>query len=236
MALRRSQRNAEKPSDELEPMNLESEPMTIEVEEVQMPVESKDDKETQPSKKKKIIGPNTDKQQKHHKYQQAASDYHAGKFKTIRQAAKEYDVAYTTLYEGIVKRGAEFSGSGRYTSRLTPVEESKIVDHVKWRASVGYGMDWNTLGLLFKEVFAALKKSNPERETGLENNREGALMFYIRRFAERHQLVLRSSMAISKGRQVVSSEELALWQSDAWRFFSQNPDLLAALQVDNNVV
>ena len=34
MALRRSQRNAEKPSDELEPMNLESEPMTIEVEEV----------------------------------------------------------------------------------------------------------------------------------------------------------------------------------------------------------
>ena len=116
------------------------------------------------------------------------------------------------------------------------VEESKIVDHVKWRASVGYGMDWNTLGLLFKEVFAALKKSNPERETGLENNREGALMSYIRRFAERHQLVLRSRMAISKGRQVVSSEELALWQSDAWRFFSQNPDLLAALQVDNNVV
>ena len=84
MALRRSQRNAEKPSDELEPMNLESEPMTIEVEEVQMLVESKKDKETQPSKKKKIIGPNTDKQQKYQKYQQAASAYHAGKFKTIR--------------------------------------------------------------------------------------------------------------------------------------------------------
>ena len=74
MALRRSQRNAETPSDELEPMNLESEPMTIEVEEVQMPVESKDDKDTQPSKKKKIIGSNTDKQQKNQKYQQAASD------------------------------------------------------------------------------------------------------------------------------------------------------------------
>ena len=55
MALRRSQRNAEKPSDELEPMNLESEPMTIEMEEVQIPVESKDDKETQPSKKKKLL-------------------------------------------------------------------------------------------------------------------------------------------------------------------------------------
>ena len=92
-------------------------------------------------------------------------------------------------------------------------------------------MDWNTLGLLFKEVFAALKKSNPERETGLENNREEALISYIQRFAEHHQLVLRSSMAISKGRQVVSAEELALWQDDAWRFLSQDPDLLAALQV-----
>ena len=103
------------------------------------------------------------------------------------------------------------------------------MDHVKWRPSVGYGMDWNTLGLLFKEVFAALKKSNPERETGLENNREEALMSYIRRFAERHQLVLRSSMAISKGRQVVSSEELSLWQGDARRYFSHHYDLLAAL-------
>ena len=80
-------------------------------------------------------------------------------------------------------------------------------------------MDWNTLGLLFKGVFVALKKSNPERETGLENNCEGALMSYIQRFAERNQLMIRSSMAISKGRQVVSAEELALWQSDAWRFF-----------------
>ena len=29
----------------------------------------------------------------------------------------------TQHYEGIVKQGAKFSGSGRYTSRLTPVEE-----------------------------------------------------------------------------------------------------------------
>ena len=55
MALRRSQRDSEKPSDELKPINLESELMTIEVEEVQMPVESKDDKETQPTKKKKLL-------------------------------------------------------------------------------------------------------------------------------------------------------------------------------------
>ena len=92
-------------------------------------------------------------------------------------------------------------------------------------------MDWNTLGLLFKEVFAALKNSNPEREIGLENNCEVALLSYIRRFAEQHQLVLRSSMVIIKGRQVVSAEELALWQGDAWRYFSEHPHLLAALQV-----
>ena len=45
-------------------MNLESEPMIIEVEEVPIPVENEDDKDMQPSKKKKIIGPNADKQQK----------------------------------------------------------------------------------------------------------------------------------------------------------------------------
>ena len=50
------------------------------------------------------------------KYYQAASDYPAGKFKSIRQAAEAYNVAYTTLYEGLVKCGAQFSGSGRYTS------------------------------------------------------------------------------------------------------------------------
>ena len=39
----------------------------------------------------------------------------------------------------------------------------------------------------------------------------------------------RKAMQISKGRQVVFVEEIALWQHDAWNTLSANPDLMAAL-------
>ena len=91
MALRRSQWNEKKSSDELEKIVPESELTNIDMEEVEMPVENEDDEERQPSKKKKTIGPNFEKQQKQQKYYQAASDYHVGKFKSIRQAAEAYN-------------------------------------------------------------------------------------------------------------------------------------------------
>ena len=37
-------------------------------------------------------------------------------------------------------------------------------------------------------------------------------------------------MQISKGRQVISAEELALWQNDTWKTLSADPELLAALK------
>ena len=45
----------------------------------------------------------------------------------------------------------------------------KVVDHVKWRASIGHGLDWHMLGLLLQELFLALKLANPARVTGLED-------------------------------------------------------------------
>ena len=42
-------------------------------------------------------------------------------------------------------------------------------------------------------------------------------------------------MGISKGRQIVSEEELRLWQDDTWKFFSSNPELLEALQDKSRV-
>ena len=43
----------------------------------------------------------------------------------------------------------------------------KVVDHVRWRASIGHGLDWHMLGLLLQELFKALKLANPARVTGL---------------------------------------------------------------------
>ena len=62
MALRRSQWNGKKSSDELELKVPESEMIIIEMEEVEMPEEIQNDKKRQPSEKTKTIGPNIKKQ------------------------------------------------------------------------------------------------------------------------------------------------------------------------------
>ena len=195
--------------------------------------EDSDGKEEEKVKLKiKKKSPKEMKAEKKIRFKQAADDLLAGKFKNIRQAAQAYNISYGVLWAGMVKRGGEFQGSGQFTERLSLEEEQKVVDHVKWRASIGYGVDWAMLRLLLQEVLLAVTRSNPERTTGLEKLGQLPDISYVRRFAERHQLVPRATMGISKGRQVVTQEELALWQGDSWSFFSANPELLAALQVN----
>ena len=94
---------------------------------------------------------------------------------------------YKTLYNGLIKNGGEFKGSGRHTSNLTLKEEMRIMDHVKWRASVGYGIDWSMLRLLLQELFQALKQANPARMTGLDDCGQLPSLAWVRRFAKRHQ-------------------------------------------------
>ena len=129
--------------------------------------------------KKRKKSPKDTREQKKIKCEKAAADYHAGNYDNLRQAAIAYGVSYNTLYDGVVKRGAKFTGSGKITKRFTPEEEVKIVSHVKWRASVGYGVDWPMLMLLLQEVLLSVKRSNPERMTGLENCGQLPSMSYV---------------------------------------------------------
>ena len=43
-------------------------------------------------------------------------------------------------------------------------------------------------------------------------------------------LIARATSEISKGRQVISPEDLDRWQQDTWTYLSSNPELLEALQ------
>ena len=52
---------------------------------------------------------------------------------------------------------------------LTHEEEMRIVEHVKCRVSIGYGLDWAMLRLLLLELFIAIKQANLTRVTGLED-------------------------------------------------------------------
>ena len=45
----------------------------------------------------------------------------------------------------------------------------RIFEHVKWRASIGYRLDWAMLRLLLLELFIAIKQANLTRVTGLED-------------------------------------------------------------------
>ena len=85
--------------------------------------------------------------------------------------------------------------------------------------------------------------ANPGRKTGWEELEQLPNRSWIRRFAERHNLVLRFGMVrkinlkiyfracseISKGRQVIHPEDLAHWQQDTWDFLSSKPELKEAL-------
>ena len=84
----------------------------------------------------------------------------------------------------------------------------RIVEHVKWRVSIGYILDWAMLRLLLQELFIAIKQANPTRVTGLKDIGKLSNLPWLRRFAERHNLAGHATMPISKGRQSISPEEI----------------------------
>ena len=58
-------------------------------------------------------------------------------------AAKFHNVPYSSLYNGMKNYGGkDFQGfGGRQSVILTKDEEQKIVNHISWRANIGYGVN-----------------------------------------------------------------------------------------------
>ena len=130
----------------------------------------------------------------------------------LRSAAKHYNIPYSSLYNGIKNHGGvSFQGfSGCTSNILTHDEEQKIVEHVKWKAQIGYGVTWEMVGLndilleilmsgfqlqlLIQEILVGVTKANPGRKTGWEEVSHKPDRSWVRRFAARHNLVLRFYM------------------------------------------
>ena len=116
-------------------------------------------------------------------------------------------------------RGGQYKGiGGRESKVLSSKEEKEIVKHINWKASIGYGVNWQMVQLLVQEVCVKVTSVNPGRVTGLEKSGQLPNMSWVRRFARRHNLVLRRTAEIFKGRQVVTPAVLALWQKDLQNF------------------
>ena len=71
-------------------------------------------------------------------------------------------VPKSTPYD-LVTTGDELKGRGRKLRCMTPDEESKIVAHVKWRASVGCGLEWRQLQSIIQEILLGVRAANPDR-------------------------------------------------------------------------
>ena len=138
----------------------------------------------------------------------ATKAFNSGKFKSLRKCAEHYKIPKSTLHD-LVVGASEFKGSGKKLHCLTPIEESKIVNHVKWRASIGCGLDWRQWQSIIQEVLLEVKEANPERITGYENTGQLPNIMFVRRLAERHNLTLRRTSEISKGR-IISLANLNL--------------------------
>ena len=135
------------------------------------------------------------------KFEAALKDCERGTFKSVRECASQHQVAYSTLYRLFTDMNAAgFVGSGRTQTCLNGDEETQIIKHVKWRAAVGCGVNWEQLQLLVQEVLLAIKAANPTRITRYETSNQLPNRSFVRRFAERHNFSLRSSAEISKGK------------------------------------
>ena len=165
-----------------------------------------------------------------HKFKSAVADWAAKNFKSLKACAKHHGVKYKTLHAGLVQREGTFQGQGRSLKVLQPKEEQMIVKHVLYKASVGYGDSWETLRFLLQELLTKIKVANPKRITGLEDQGQLPSKTWVRRFAHRHSLSLRKCSIISKGRAVISLQDIAMWFGDIGKFLEGRPDLLDAMK------
>ena len=78
-------------------------------------------------------------------------------------------------------------------------EEAAIIQHVKFRAQIGGGVDFGQLQLLIQESLLALKSANSDREAGYDSSGQLPNIDFVRRVVERHNLSLRRTGEISKG-------------------------------------
>ena len=142
-----------------------------------------------------------------------------------RAAAVAYDLNYSTLYRGVQAGGFQGHG-GRRSEALTLQEEQKIIDHILWKKSIGYGVNFEMLQLLLQEVLVAVMNANPLRLTGHEGAGQMPGKSWVRMFAKRHHIVLRKTSEILKGTQVVRPEEVEKWQGELLTFCTSRPELL----------
>ena len=144
------------------------------------------------------------------KLREAKNEYEKGG-SSIFKIAKELAIPYSTLQD-YIQNGTCVKGRGRKSIVMSDAEEQKVVQFVIKRAELGCGVGWDQLRNIIQEVLISLCNANPNRSSTFEQSGHLPNRSFVRRFAERQNLVLLRTMELSKGRQILTTADLSMWQ------------------------
>ena len=95
------------------------------------------------------------KEEKKRKFDIAIEAWKNHEFENIHACANHFGVCHKSLKKMILE-GRSYVGGGKQSYILTVEEEAKIVDHIKWCKSVGFGLTYYILQLLIQELLNAV--------------------------------------------------------------------------------
>ena len=166
----------------------------------------------------------SEKEERRRQYEVALQDFHNSKPEMSYYAcAKKHNVSKTTLIS-LVKSGETFKGRGNVLTVLSKEEENKLCNLIIQKLKLGYSLTFFELRHLIQEALIRLCKANPARTSPWENENHFPNGNFVYNFAARNNLVLRSTMELSKARSMLSLEGLMKWYQDTFKALVSHPD------------
>ena len=196
---------------EIDLSNEDDEPSSIE----------KKAKTTSKRKRKKEI--QDGKEERSKQYDAALQDYENNPGISFWACAKKHKVNNNTLKK-LFESGNRFKGSGKELTVLTKEEEKKLCEHIVHLLKLGYSLTFPELRCLIQEALIRLCQANPDRTSPWEEENHLPTGNFVYAFAARHNLVLRSTMELSKARSMLSLETLLSWFRDTAGALVNHPD------------
>ena len=171
--------------------------------------------------RKKEIQIETEERRK--QYEGALRDYESNPGMSMNACSKKHQVSYNTLKK-LFNSGETFKGHGKVLTVLSKEEETKICDLIIRKLKLGYSLTFYELRYLIQEALIRLCRANPERTSPWEGENHFPHGNFVYNFAARNNLVLRSTMELSRARSMLSEEGLMKWYEDTFEALVNHPD------------
>ena len=130
---------------------------------------------------------------------------------SVKKAAKEAGIWASTLRRRSENKA---KAAGRPLKTLTKEEENLIVGLLQERAEMGMGLTMVQLAALLQQTLLEIKAAEPDRTTGFEASGQTPSYKFLINFRIRNQISLRKTQEMKRGRELLSLEEVRIWQAE----------------------